>query len=1056
MRSIHTWVVLCLAFSVLLYGCPGESETITNNYVTPIPVQIETTYVPDATEGAPYSVSLVASGGEGNYNWSIQPGGTNDTWLSIDAVGTISASTPPGQADVGDVILLVKVEDGSNPTNFDVQTYFFQVLADPTIVRITTSTLMDGWIGWAYSESLSAEGGSGNYTWQKLAGGTNDTWVSVNTAGTLSGFPSAGAEGPVTLNVRVFDSQDATKTDSATFQFDVYKGTLSITTPDPLPGAALSSTYSVTVLASGGSGNYRWEIAPGGSNNGWLSIGATDGVLGGTVPGTASTTTVNITATDQSNPSIFAQKSFTISLKALVISTETLDDAFVGIAYTQALAYQGGSGTVTFTIEPGGSNYSWLSISGPNIQNPSGPAAGDRGAVTVIVKADDGSNSDVRAFNLTVWDPVQVVQTLPDANVGLGYSEIVRTSGGTGNHTYSIIGPGTNDGWLSIDSSTGRLTGTPTSAELGPVAVTVRVVERDTPTVMDQKAISFTVQGLVISNASLPHGEVGQAYQVTLTATGGSGYLAWSAPGAPAWLTLTPDSGVLSGTPSLGDAGLVTLNIQVYDPFDALLTDTRTYAFLVVNTILKEEFDAGTPAGWTATGDWRHGAKSTTRVGPFAAHSGSSFYGPTLTGLYWNNRTWGTSMLTSPVLSLAGTTNPVVVFYQWYQTAPNDGGMMEISVNGLTGPWVPINPLDISPTYNGTVGGFPGFTGFGVVGSGWERVVVDLQSIAGQTNVALRWSFYSDNDGVQNPGWYVDSLHIFDRPASAAPIEASNPTPSDGIVYAPPQASDFTGGISLSWDAAIGTGSYDVYLGTSQSAVATANNASAEFMGNQIGIGNTIYTATALTPGNTYYWRIDPIGAATTTGQVWSFTTSNPVQIFVNEIQLANFTGYGPYVELYNPSTSVYQDITGWDLNTTHNGAGLQTFAIPSRVILSPQAARAFVGANFTTQSFANYRAWDTISMPFNLTWSAGNQEGEAWIRDPGGNGVDYLGWNVNTSNRPGDLNWSGSLTQTSSIYTIWRRTSNTDTDTASDFRSDYRTYYGVNWGFMGEKDAGQ
>ncbi|MFH1419989.1 MAG: hypothetical protein ABII12_17075, partial [Planctomycetota bacterium] len=66
----------------------------------------------------------------------------------------------------------------------------------------------------------------------------------------------------------------------------------------------------------------------------------------------------------------------------------------------------------------------------------------------------------------------------------------------------------------------------------------------------------------------------------------------------------------------------------------------------------------------------------------------------------------------------------------------------------------------------------------------------------------------------------------------------------------------------LSWTAASGATSYNVYLDTVNPPVA--------FQGNQAG---TTFEPDTLDGGETYYWRIDPVGCCTEEGEVWSFTT---------------------------------------------------------------------------------------------------------------------------------------------------------------------------------------
>ncbi|MBI4578489.1 MAG: cellulase family glycosylhydrolase [Planctomycetes bacterium] len=98
--------------------------------------------------------------------------------------------------------------------------------------------------------------------------------------------------------------------------------------------------------------------------------------------------------------------------------------------------------------------------------------------------------------------------------------------------------------------------------------------------------------------------------------------------------------------------------------------------------------------------------------------------------------------------------------------------------------------------------------------------------------------------------FYIDTVRV-----SGPPAKAANPNPSHQATYVATDA-------DLSWSAASGAASYDVYFGTTSPGAPRGNQ-----------------TSTAFDPGplaydTTYCWRIDSVGAnGTTTGDVWSFTT---------------------------------------------------------------------------------------------------------------------------------------------------------------------------------------
>jgi hypothetical protein len=135
---------------------------------------------------------------------------------------------------------------------------------------------------------------------------------------------------------------------------------------------------------------------------------------------------------------------------------------------------------------------------------------------------------------------------------------------------------------------------------------------------------------------------------------------------------------------------------------------------------------------------------------------------------------------------------------------------------------------------------------------------------------------YVGSNSGHSMGWFkglVDDLRIYDRELTAslvkdlfngiepAWVKAEKPNPPNG-------ATGITSPL-LQWKAGDTAAYHDVYFGTNP------NPGPAEYKGRQ-GVNTTLYYHVAgLTPGTTYYWRIDEIEADETTiytGDVWSFT----------------------------------------------------------------------------------------------------------------------------------------------------------------------------------------
>ena len=163
--------------------------------------------------------------------------------------------------------------------------------------------------------------------------------------------------------------------------------------------------------------------------------------------------------------------------------------------------------------------------------------------------------------------------SLPGATTGAAYEVTLAASGGVAPYTWSVTS-GSLPGGLSLDSSTGLISGTPTAS--GTYGFTVAVTDSGNPARMTSSRLSITVAApLVITTTSLPGATTGAAYEVTLAASGGVAPYTWSVTSGslPGGLSLDSSTGLISGTP----------------------TASGTYGFTVAVT------DSGNPARMTSS-----------------------------------------------------------------------------------------------------------------------------------------------------------------------------------------------------------------------------------------------------------------------------------------------------------------------------------------------------------------------------------------------------------------------------------------------------------------------
>jgi hypothetical protein len=116
------------------------------------------------------------------------------------------------------------------------------------------------------------------------------------------------------------------------------------------------------------------------------------------------------------------------------------------------------------------------------------------------------------------------------------------------------------------------------------------------------------------------------------------------------------------------------------------------------------------------------------------------------------------------------------------------------------------------------------------------------------------WRIDEVNDADPNSPWKGD-VWSFWLPSKIA----YDPSPSDGAMFV-------ESGVELSWTAGWGGAMHTPYLGTDSEQVANAAGGTPQT--------DLTFDPGALTPGTTYYWRVDEFdGVQWLKGDVWSFTT---------------------------------------------------------------------------------------------------------------------------------------------------------------------------------------
>ncbi|MDE2249512.1 MAG: putative Ig domain-containing protein, partial [Xanthomonadaceae bacterium] len=423
-----------------------------------------------------------------------------------------------------------------------------------TAIVLSPSTLPAATVGAAYSQTITASGGTSPYTFALT--GTLPAGLTFS-AGVLSGTPTAGGSFSFTVTATDSSAAPGPYSGSQAYTLTVNPPTI-VLSPSTLPAATVGIAYSQTITASGGTSPYTYAVTVGTLPAGLTLSSA--GVLSGT-PTAGGSFTFTVTATDSSTgtgPYTGSQTyTLTVGAPTIILSPATLPAATVAAAYNQTITASGG--TAPYTYATAGPLPAGLTLSSGGVLSGT-PTAG--GTFNFTVTATDSSTgagapyTGSRAYTLTVNPPTITLAptSLPAATVAAAYSQTITASGGTSPYTYAVT-VGTLPAGLTL-SSAGVLSGTPTAG--GTFSFTVTATDSSTGTgpYKGTQAYTLTVNPPTITLAptSLPSGTNNVAYpSQTITASGGTSPYTYAVTvGAlPAGLTLS-SAGVLSGTPTVG------------------------------------------------------------------------------------------------------------------------------------------------------------------------------------------------------------------------------------------------------------------------------------------------------------------------------------------------------------------------------------------------------------------------------------------------------------------------------------------------------------------------
>ena len=519
---------------------------------------ISTSTLPSAGQGDAYNASLRSTGGVQPIEWSLVSG-TLPPGLRLDPLGTITGAA----TRVGTSRFVIAATDDDRASASRV----LELVVGPGApFTVSPATLPAGVQGASYLGIMSATGGIGAPTWAidgTLPPGLELALTEASTVNGLIGVPTSA--GTWSFNVRVTDQASPPETVSVPISVTVGPAAPLVATPSPAP--TLTQGYPVfwAPTATGGVYPYTWSLASGSLPAG---LTLTNGVVTGQPSAPGSSTFALRVSDSAATPATatFAPVTWVVNPSPFVIATTQVGAATAGSTFGTQLVGRGGTAPYTWSISSGSLPPGLtLASDGMISGRPTSP-----GVYPFILAAHDSSSPATTAtsnrLSITVTAATPLSSSVAGARggtVGTSFYQSLVASGGAPPYTWALAS-GTMPPGLKLLDSEGEpiISGNPTAA--GTFPITLALSDSSQVPALVSVPITITIDnGPLTVGTSMPRATAGLPFSGGPPRTGGIEPMHWvlASGTLPAGLTITPSTGLISGTPSSPGTSNIVLEV---------------------------------------------------------------------------------------------------------------------------------------------------------------------------------------------------------------------------------------------------------------------------------------------------------------------------------------------------------------------------------------------------------------------------------------------------------------------------------------------------------------